>query len=80
METTKKARLEFNEKELEVIYAALNRLAVHYSEKSESLKKICGDVEKGITEWVEPDYYQQQWDFVGRIKQVVYKAEKRLSK
>lgn len=80
MKTAKKARLEFNEKELEVIYYALTRLAVHYSDKSESLKKISDNVEKGITEWVEPDYYQQQWDFVGRINQVVYEAEKRLSK
>lgn len=80
MATTKKARLEFNEKELEVIYTALNRLAVHYSGKSESLKKISDNVEKGITEYIKSDYYQQQWELVGRIKQVVYKAEKRLSK
>jgi hypothetical protein len=79
METTKKVRIEFNADELETIYTALNRLCCHYSDKSESLKKICENCDNGNpAEFVPADYFMELWLAAGALQNRIYKAQKRI--
>lgn len=74
---TPATRIELTAQELETIYTALNRLACHYSEQSETRKKI----EAGTytaEDYRNPDYFFEKWEFVGDIKNRIYKAQTRL--
>lgn len=80
-EKSNKTRIELSAKELDIIYSALNRLACHYSEKSDTMKKIDGkDPEAAREAILHPDFYFQKWEEVGDIKQRIHMALDKLSK
>lgn len=79
MEKTNTIRIEFTAEELTEIYAALNRLGLHYADKSETMQKILNDTAT-IEDMINPDYYFHLRSFVGNIQDRIYKAEKRLAR
>ena len=72
-------RIEFNAKELDTIYSALNNLAIYFSDKSDTMQKILAGTHTS-EDMLYPDYFYIQHEFVSHLQSRVYHAEKRLEK
>lgn len=72
-------RIEFNAEELDTIYSALNSLAIYFSDKSDTMRKIL-DGTHTSKDVLHPDYFYMRHDFVSKLQDRIYHAEKRLEK